>query len=154
MFLHADGEDSDQTGRMSRLIWVYAGRTCNFVGFVMLRLNLWQSKSENLYFCFIDQVDLRARCPSLAKCSIKDNTNHYIMSKHVDFHVSDYLLWIWDGAKVSSSTIELLCSRRTTRPNMWFWYRMERGIISNSLRTRCPSWARDRTDFFCPASNQ
>ena len=26
-FLHADSEDSDQTGRMSRLIWVFAGRT-------------------------------------------------------------------------------------------------------------------------------
>ena len=27
MLLHADSEDSDQTGRMSRLIWVFAGRT-------------------------------------------------------------------------------------------------------------------------------
>ena len=25
-FLNADGEDSDQTGRMPRLIWVFAGR--------------------------------------------------------------------------------------------------------------------------------
>ena len=31
----ADSEDSDQTGRMSRLIRVFAGRTCHFVGFVM-----------------------------------------------------------------------------------------------------------------------
>ena len=31
-FLHADSEDSDQTGRMPRLIWVFAGRTDNFVG--------------------------------------------------------------------------------------------------------------------------
>ena len=37
-FLHADTEGSDQTGRMSRLIWVFAGRTCYFVGFVMKRL--------------------------------------------------------------------------------------------------------------------
>ena len=34
-FHHADSEDSDQTGRTSRLIWVFAGRTCHFVGFVM-----------------------------------------------------------------------------------------------------------------------
>ena len=27
MFLHADSEDSDQTGRMPRLIWVFAWRT-------------------------------------------------------------------------------------------------------------------------------
>ena len=33
-FLHADSEDSDQTGRMPRLTWVFAGRTCHFVGFV------------------------------------------------------------------------------------------------------------------------
>ena len=27
--LHADKEDSDQTARMRRLIWVFIGRTCN-----------------------------------------------------------------------------------------------------------------------------
>ena len=32
-FLHADSEDSDQTGRMPRLIWVFAGRTCHFCWF-------------------------------------------------------------------------------------------------------------------------
>ena len=35
MFLHADSEDSDQTGRMPRLILVFAGRTDHFVGFEM-----------------------------------------------------------------------------------------------------------------------
>ena len=39
-FLHTDREDSDQTGRMPRLIWVFAWRTCHFVGFVMWRL-IW-----------------------------------------------------------------------------------------------------------------
>ena len=34
----AHSEDSDQTGRMPRLIWVFAGRTIHFVGFVMHRL--------------------------------------------------------------------------------------------------------------------
>ena len=38
MFLHGDSEDSDQTGRMPRLIRVFAGRTYHFVGFVMRRL--------------------------------------------------------------------------------------------------------------------
>ena len=36
---HADSEDSDQTGRMPRLIWVFTGSTCHFAGFVMRRLN-------------------------------------------------------------------------------------------------------------------
>ena len=40
MCLHSDSEDSDQTGRMPWLIWVFAGRTCHFVGFVMWRLNM------------------------------------------------------------------------------------------------------------------
>ena len=38
MFLHADSEDSDQTGRMHRLICVFAGRNGHFVGFVWRRL--------------------------------------------------------------------------------------------------------------------
>ena len=37
-FLPGDCKDSDQTGRMPRLIWVFAGRICHFVGFVMRRL--------------------------------------------------------------------------------------------------------------------
>ena len=38
-FIHADGEYADLTERMPRLIWVFAGRTHHFVGFVMRRLN-------------------------------------------------------------------------------------------------------------------
>ena len=34
-FFHADSEDADQTGRVPRLIWVFAGRKAHFVGFVM-----------------------------------------------------------------------------------------------------------------------
>ena len=54
-FLHADSEDSDQTGRMPRLIWVFAGRTCHFVGFVMRRLILCLEiiYSSNLTFSWL-----------------------------------------------------------------------------------------------------
>ena len=38
--LATHSEDSDQTGRMPRLIWVFAGRICHFVCFVMRRL-IW-----------------------------------------------------------------------------------------------------------------
>ena len=34
-FLHADSEDLGQTGRMPRLIIVFAGRTCHFVDFLV-----------------------------------------------------------------------------------------------------------------------
>ena len=37
-FLHADREDSDQTGGMLRLIWVFAGLTRHVICFVMRRL--------------------------------------------------------------------------------------------------------------------
>ena len=40
----AQSEDPDQTGRMPRLIWVFAGRTCHFVGFIMRRL-IWHVTS-------------------------------------------------------------------------------------------------------------
>ena len=36
--LRVHTEDYDQTGQMHRLIWVFAGRTSHFVGFVMWRL--------------------------------------------------------------------------------------------------------------------
>ena len=50
----AHSEDSDKTGRMPRLIWVFAGRTCHFVGFVMrwLRMNCLRIKSELPIFSF------------------------------------------------------------------------------------------------------
>ena len=52
-YIHADGEDSDQTGRMLRLIWVFTGRTCHFIGFIMLRLILsgsQKSKRSEVYW--------------------------------------------------------------------------------------------------------
>ena len=42
IFPHADSEDSDQTGWIPRLIWVFGGHTCHFVGFVMRRLKSLQ----------------------------------------------------------------------------------------------------------------
>ena len=48
-FLRADSEDSEQTGRMPRLIWVFAGRTCHFVGLGTRQLKYiyWQSHYKN-----------------------------------------------------------------------------------------------------------
>ena len=40
MFLHGHSEDSDKTGRMPKLIGVFARRTCHIVGFVVTRLIL------------------------------------------------------------------------------------------------------------------
>ena len=46
--LGAPRDDSDQTGWMPRLIWVFAGRTYHFIGFVTMRLNSL-SQSSGLY---------------------------------------------------------------------------------------------------------
>ena len=48
MILYATSEDSDQTGRMTRLTWGFAGRTDHFVCFVMRRLicNLAESNER------------------------------------------------------------------------------------------------------------
>ena len=46
----AHSEESDQTWRMPRLIWVFAGRTCHFVCFIMRRLNF---KCLALWHCVL-----------------------------------------------------------------------------------------------------
>ena len=57
-FLHADSEDS---GRMPRLIWVFAGRTGHFVGFVVQQLKCrWPRETDKMgiwwltHICLVD----------------------------------------------------------------------------------------------------
>ena len=70
--LSAHGEDSDQTG----LIWVFAGRTCHFVGFVRRRLKCsvimvfhihLGTCISKIYTHIVSHNNLRVRCPSWAK---------------------------------------------------------------------------------------
>ena len=44
-----DSDNSDQTRQMPRLICVFAGCTCHFVGFVMLRLK-WLLLDSSMLF--------------------------------------------------------------------------------------------------------
>ena len=46
-FLHAASEDSDQTGLMPRMIWVFAGHTVILLVFVMRRLTSTQTSIKN-----------------------------------------------------------------------------------------------------------
>ena len=57
-FLHADSEDFDQTGRMPRLIWIFAGRTYHFVGFVMRWLTCTNNTSVVTYSQHIKKSSL------------------------------------------------------------------------------------------------
>ena len=45
--LWVHSKDSDQTGCMPKLIWVFAGPTCHFVGFIMRRLNYYVCRTES-----------------------------------------------------------------------------------------------------------
>ena len=49
-FLHVDSKDSDHTGHMPRLIWVFPGRTCHFVGFVMRWLKYQYFLAQKTHF--------------------------------------------------------------------------------------------------------
>ena len=62
-FLKANREDSNQTGRMSRLIWIFAGRTCHFVGFVMRRFVY----ELTLFLCILLMCKLGRIIPRLKK---------------------------------------------------------------------------------------
>ena len=50
MFLHADSEESEQTGLMPRMIRVFNGRAGHFVGFVMRWLKYWSHVMRLWYF--------------------------------------------------------------------------------------------------------
>ena len=61
----AHSEDSDQTGRMPRLIWVFAGRTGQFVVFVMRRLIYFRRSTTKPTKCHVrpakTQISLNIR---------------------------------------------------------------------------------------------
>ena len=75
-FLHADSEDSDQTGRMPRMIWVFAGRTCHFVGFVMRRLKV------AFYHCFSIDNDVNISSPCSKTVHTKFTKTSLILRGH------------------------------------------------------------------------
>ena len=53
--LYADNKDTDQTGWMPRLIWVFAGCISHFVGFVMLWLNSHLVFNRKKVYSLIDK---------------------------------------------------------------------------------------------------
>ena len=64
----AHNKDSDQPERMRRLIWVFNGRTCHFVGFVMRWLKLvyscwWTEGPTHIWNNIIPQQNIKLRLP-------------------------------------------------------------------------------------------
>ena len=73
----AHSKVSDQTGRMPRLIWVFAGRTCHFIGFVTRQLicyylESWSGSSMKAHLDRNDpifgQVSLDKQCRPRSDC--------------------------------------------------------------------------------------
>ena len=113
----AHSEDSDQTGWMPRLIWVFAGHICNFVAFVMRCLNyvlvilqtLKKKKKNTCIFSFKSwQTNMKTlrnlsrRCYTL-KYHITDIKYTYITIKRpssfIDFHIWTEWLFITTSKK-------------------------------------------------------
>ena len=83
-FLHADSEDSDQTGRMPRLIRVFAGRTYYFVGFVMKRLICYSHPNNVVYKWAMrpkdaDRIWIYTVCPYVSVQKLRINTGTIIL---------------------------------------------------------------------------
>ena len=57
--LQAENQDADQTAQMHKLIWVFAGRTGNFVGYVMLwlKFEVWDEIFQFLLVKYLAQPD-------------------------------------------------------------------------------------------------
>ena len=78
----AHSEDSDQTGRMPRLIWVFAGCTDQIVGFVIFSTltDMRAMSLENLSLEICDQVRLKHACsatdPKLCLISLCHGKSH------------------------------------------------------------------------------
>ena len=117
-FLHADSEDSDQTGRMPRLIWVFAGRTCHFVGFVMRRLIFVASKLHVYWFgvnCFTE-IDLSSNLEWRIASVHADMTWLYeVISKFVWDRLDEMFL-IWQVVNCLGSLAQLVFPFACNKP--------------------------------------
>ena len=83
-FLHADSEDSDQTGRMPGLICVFAGSTGDFVCFVMLQLinlswrtDCWSTKHDSRKTYRNGQLWIGCQKVKLFLCNWRTEANEY-----------------------------------------------------------------------------
>ena len=74
-------EDSDQTGRMLRLIRVFAVGTCHFVGFVMRRLR-WQIPLKAIFFLNLKGASFHTptcnHCPDINEIPFTWSWNHHL----------------------------------------------------------------------------
>ena len=110
MVLHANSEDSDQTGRMLMQIRVFAGRTDHFVGFIMRWLiyienlsDLVQEYTDMSYFQFSSPFRLcRSDTSSYIQYYRRERSNFQVSCVNISFfprNKASKLAWILRGTR-------------------------------------------------------
>ena len=100
-FLHADSKDSDQTGRMPRLIWVFAGRT--------LTLLVLSCRGSYSYHAILNKVNKQTK---------KNKTEEATMKSIIT--TTKAPLWI-DEYNTLGMGVGLLMLLRAHNPRLRFW---------------------------------
>ena len=111
-FLHADSEDSDQTGRMPKLIWVFAGPHCWLCHDVAHIISFWSFCIKGLtmgcfeYACIIMPAGMSR---------VAFITAHEQIEYNRIWHIFIYLAWFPASKRISFSehnlsTLQLMLS--------------------------------------------
>ena len=97
-FLHADCEDSDQTGQMPRLIWVFAGRTltllvlsCCGSYYLCCPCSFRLRKRELVYCCFLVSSFYVWPCASVPRMAAVGDCGFSWRSFH--WFIKRFILW-------------------------------------------------------------
>ena len=144
---------ADQTGRTPKLIWVYAGRKCHFVGFVMRWLNYlvpgtcaarhsdqeFNSKKTVYYSskCFDETAQVYIMCsfflmwPKSLTCTGKSHDQVGISRLIRGGVRQKFLLWV-KLAEITNVTHFLWFWLETHQMSPILWYKSCRHFLSNS----------------------
>ena len=98
-FLHADSKESDQTRRMPRLIWVFPGRTCHIVGFIMRQLKcipLFVTKAEVTKFYSFQSLSWQMKNTTSQTCSEPDDGMWFTAKEVPTYEPRQHLVWELD----------------------------------------------------------
>ena len=104
---NAHSEDSYQTARMRRLIWIFVGRTCPNVRFLTLRL-IWCDKHFNdvLLFCCLFLLEVIQWHVYALEVKINDNAQLYVKTWLYCFFM--LLSWLlFDSLEINAIHIHL-----------------------------------------------
>ena len=108
---NARSEDSDQTARMRRLIWIFSWRTCPYVRFLPFRLIIVMQ----LLKCFMRQLWKynHSLLEQIGRQGRNFNNND-IWESNLIFHASDSYSHYWQKKKIAKSLVIFL--------QMEFWF--------------------------------